>query len=1612
MPPMTHDALWESGYDEPVEVNQRALIDKVLARYSAEFTVFRELLQNSDDAKSTAVQIRFETPEHHSTLEGQSTLPDLKKVQAARWIFKNNGDVFTQADWSRLKKIADGNPDEDKIGAFGVGFYSLFSETDEPRVRSGDQWMCFYWKDGQDQLFVRRGKDVEYSPDATEQWTTFDMPLRDPSTIPVPFDFARFLASSITFMTHLNEVSVFVDDYRIIKLSRTVDVPKSVPMPAMLKTVSTNGYMKGVGLQCKPVEIKAELMRAVYTSGTEKPPPPSSAEVVTKQAASGLFKLGRSLFGGWGSSPATSSISLPVTPEVQPAEPDPTTVHETSVLLSMYSVDIAVTLGKKLAGELQRSTKKEAPHRMKYELIYTGKDQYDASTREDEALKFSTGSVFQALRADLDRGGFARIFIGHATAQTTGIGGNMSARFIPTVEREQLDLSNKYVGDWNKELLWIGGLLCRAAYEVEVKAIKSLWDAAAEGNIAGPSPEVRTLLTARYHHVLKFFTFRETTPQSEVRAGFEQAFFRCSLTYFPIMSTVGIRNASEVVMPSPAFASFLKETAFLPESLVPAPGELSMIHTIRQGPGWLKEIRPEDVIKELDRRPLNEEEMVACLKWWCDLVKRATPAQSNEMQNLRQKLLEVAILKMGPSGTGSGQETILPLSLVKRFLITKGITAHIPLDGPLPDDLLPISVSQKFKAEELKAGLRWQELTIVTWLTYVLSTSVMNSNPAYDITLSAPWAEKVFTILARAWSTLSRSDMELAISLLHNHACVPTTSGMQVPASSYFSSVNVFKDLPIVALPSGTAVKGHLEQVLLALGVRKHVDIQIVFDRMVKTNEWSAPELCKYFANMKWIDYGFTPIFMREKSADMKEKSPRHTASQLHEPLEVFREMKLPVVDWGTAKWRPTSDEARFLFKLGLRRQVDLDLLINTLCVHAEESVRKAAFKYLLENIEVRYINFDAYKYGNVAFVPAIHNSVECLATPSEVSTDSKWSIMNFKIVQPHIEKDAIAKLKLQQHPPVILLMNLLKSTPPKDVEQARQWFSVLAGRTFVRPSLRNLVLSLIVPIEEKGVIRRVAPRQCFFNNPRSASFHSSLFTFIDFGTKGNTFLSACGTQREPSVEQLALKLLENPLNFYKLTGGPQNYYRELTNIAVNQRGLRRAPALLANRRKPSEKDDDDDEANREYDLKTPGEIVIVDDANAYQLFGDKLWTAPPEEMLEEFYGFLGFQIPFCVYPLFLHEHSHSSRTRISIGWLGTEGNFIVKSYGTIQTVKTLNFGSVKESKTLNASAAAHRARAGAAIELWLANNDEPDMYECHPKAHDALLFMTILSTDLRSLSRRGYNVQWIEFLRQQKAQRQAREEELRKEREREKEKAQATKLLSETQPPISHSAPPAIPPKDTRPQLQQPLDGPSSNKRASSILKKFSDKLGGQKPPVGKSTSSQATFYETGKRMTQVREALDEGYCDISGRVGDLKFVGQMHEIKIYCSEEVPSPHTFVPTNKDALGRLINLLLLPLGQVYGMPRRSLHVFQDLEGGLIAFNRNGSIFINFRYYAAWHDKQVQANNLTPAYISLYFTLAHELAHNLVGPHNAEHEFYFSAICEKFLSGFIGLIGSA
>ena len=97
------------------------------------FSVFRELLQNSDDAASKSVEVHFESQAYidrrratENTDGGINQTSDnppdlktqavchmnalfcliLKKMhQVAQWTFKNNGIIFREEDWSRLKKI-------------------------------------------------------------------------------------------------------------------------------------------------------------------------------------------------------------------------------------------------------------------------------------------------------------------------------------------------------------------------------------------------------------------------------------------------------------------------------------------------------------------------------------------------------------------------------------------------------------------------------------------------------------------------------------------------------------------------------------------------------------------------------------------------------------------------------------------------------------------------------------------------------------------------------------------------------------------------------------------------------------------------------------------------------------------------------------------------------------------------------------------------------------------------------------------------------------------------------------------------------------------------------------------------------------------------------------------------------------------------------------------------------------------------------------------------------------------------------------------------------------------------------------------------------------------
>jgi hypothetical protein len=60
--------------------------------------------------------------------------------------------------------------------------------------------------------------------------------------------------------------------------------------------------------------------------------------------------------------------------------------------------------------------------------------------------------------------------------QTTGCASSVAARFVSTMERESIDFGSKYVGEWNRELIWAGGVVARTVYEEELEGESQLWE--------------------------------------------------------------------------------------------------------------------------------------------------------------------------------------------------------------------------------------------------------------------------------------------------------------------------------------------------------------------------------------------------------------------------------------------------------------------------------------------------------------------------------------------------------------------------------------------------------------------------------------------------------------------------------------------------------------------------------------------------------------------------------------------------------------------------------------------------------------------------------------------------------------------------------------------------------------------------------------------------------------------------------------------------------------------------------------------------------------------------------------------------------------------------------
>ncbi|RKP26067.1 hypothetical protein SYNPS1DRAFT_14733 [Syncephalis pseudoplumigaleata] len=1317
-----------TGIEEKVEVNQRHLIDKILARYSAKYTVFRELLQNANDAGKysrahVCMRIHFEGAEK-AGLFGKE---HCRRVQV-----RNNGRVFSNEDWHRLKKIAEGNPDEQKIGFFGVGFYSLFSICEGPFVTSGQECMAFLWKG--DQLYTKRAT-VSTTADgqhdaaaAASAWTTFLLDMRDPLEIPNKEEFGRFLASSISFTANLLQVKMVVDGVAIHTIEKQMGVPRPISIRDLpgLQVKSPQKMFTLTGVDVQQVHFKSTCASA----------------------------------GGAGHEPKI-----------------------VSVFARVARAHLQVKVTKQQVHDMERTTKKRPPSTTTVQTIYSGYEEHGVSELDKK-------SVFADLMPFPKQG---QVYIGFPTHQTTGFSSHIAAHFIPTVERESIDFVDPCLASWNEDLLSMCGLLARVLYEDEMNTIANLYrELTGNATPSAPAHEseaaesVQAFLQQRASHAVQVFTYQASTPSALVGELGVHHFFASTGTRPPhILTDRGVLYAHEAKRANPKLAPFVTTIPVLPPPIVDTcKGFLDKLEML----GYLRTVDAQDVLRELQQRRLSAKELVALMQWWMGERQR-------QSADYRRVLLSRAVFPT------SGR----PLAEANYYVNP----AIIPPTMPMPPQVIDYEITKPFKLHELASCFGpWTELSLPQWTEYIV-----NHRP--ELETDAAFTESVLATLSRAWTRQAAAAQQRMVQLLQTKRCIPTQRGHVLPTDAYFKNVTLFPDLPLISVG-----KGVTDTLLTALGVRKHVDLQMIFTRQRDLN-WDHVQLAKFLASIQSTltqketeRLRRTAFFPKEEGVneDGTPKSPSsyYRANELYVPQDNLRQMGLPIIQWSTGKFRTYTDEGKLLVHLGLQSYPPLNDLL-AIAAGEDEARSKLALTFLTGNFNSYYKDDYHADKITVAFLPCVGDG-SVRARPADCFTNASCAIMGFHILQPAWCHYA-DKLGVRAFPQSDKLVLRLKERPPTSASEARAIFEFLASRQseLSRLHLKALGAMPFIPVEtrtdDKTTMRLITPSSCYFSSGEQSQ-HGSFFDYVDYGSVANHFLRACGVRDEPSPKDLALMLTRSPKAFLEACGGYDPYLNVLRQLALHcdrlvtdaslMAKLRASPVLLgtkrAARKKPepsasakqdgkeesapastSNKDEPEAHDQLEYELARAADIYLIDDTVLQQIFSPL--SAPMEIMLERFYETLGSTwLSKRVKETFIRRGT-PSRTPIAVQLealikerapllfydyqQGGDGSRILRDsqwlkkklavFEVPEIAIQLEFLPTKTIKTQPTSACVDASNGACRLYMTRVDFDHFDAANALGKVlfakcrlNDALLLSTLLSSSMENLRRKGFPVDRI----------------------------------------------------------------------------------------------------------------------------------------------------------------------------------------------------------------------------------------------------------------------------
>ncbi|CAB4431331.1 unnamed protein product [Rhizophagus irregularis] len=1099
--------IFSSSEEKIVGVNKRDLIDKILARYSSKFVIYRELLQNSDDAESKSVQIKFET--------------EMNTDKVIRILFKNNGFPFRSEDWERLIKIGEGNPDKKKIGVFGVGFYSLFTVCEDPFVSSGGQGMTLYWRENN--LYTKQGER-----ESDDDWTTFLFDMREPIELPDVQEFARFLVNSLGFTEYLQEITVHFNDKLVIQLSKKIQGPKfTMEIAPEFNRLSSHELFYLASVDFRDVQLNIERL-------------------LVPDTCTGKFN------------------------QISPS----------TIFLNIVSGNLDVRADYEFSAEMKRITKKELPRETTIQMIYTKFDEQNSSGD-------CVSPVFKDLFPYPEQG---RVHIGFSTHQTTGCCFHLSARVIPTVQRESIDLLDMTLAEYNSEILCLAGTLCRILYENEMIKI----------NRRIVNTQSLEWLEECAAHALTHFTFNTTTPNEHVGEITESQFFNCSEEKLTILSTTGILPISDVRIPNLEMLGFIKTVPLVPTIIFE---QCKTFFKKAQSMKLIRELNVLDVLIELENREFSENEMFELLKWLISYLSKGNIIDTSNFE----RFMEVA--RIG--------NDFRPLKTIRCFLNPE----IIPSSVDVPDYVLSYTISKNLKSQDLIKWFKWSELSLVDWARFISNKPNLETDPTF--------VEKVYEILAGNFNKFSIDDKRLLRQLFEQKKCIPTKFGMKIPNEAYFEGVNLFPDLPTINFQKSSNVKDLME----LFGVRKIVEINLIIDRLTNHDDCDYMQLIKYLASKS------NDLKQNEKNM-LKSRSiwPKYNQgsqqiqhfviSDLHIPLELYRDLGLPIIDW-KVRWVRNTPEERFLIELGIQQCPTITKILELAAPTTYSDIRYKALRYFINNFDRKYYrNYYAAEI-NVAFLPCLHDNY---AKPLECFINPECTVMSFKVINRGLQHQ-VGKLGVRQNPNREELLSKLLQNLPRDEINAEKIFGYLSSRQadFNHSDWNKLANFDFIPIRnQSNGIFLTRPCKCFFKFQDELKDH---FLQIDFGKKANRFLQSCGVKDEPSSIEYAELLVKSSHELWQLIGVEKylNILRKIANGFSNfgnmasKIGLvlqmKKAPILVSITKKNREINSEMRETNN-YRLGTAKEIYINDD-KIYQGIFNPL-TAPEEDNLEILYKKLG----------------------------------------------------------------------------------------------------------------------------------------------------------------------------------------------------------------------------------------------------------------------------------------------------------------------------------------------------------------------------------------------------